>query len=648
MVYNARQIVNMSKDEVWGLPDGRLTIEFDDGPLETTARATIFSWYCQVFHRVFPETPLKKEHHLGSERLSGSSHLNLLGKGYFETLDSYGAKGIPLDTEYMQLLIFQTTNEIYNDFTYRLEEYVTTLSILDFVDIVEHPSVKEANDTVKPTQVSIDHTYNIIKGAILDKNNFKGNGVAEAAKSGLVSMGQVLQCVGPRGFLTDIDSNIFREPILQGYVHGIRSLYASMIESRSASKAQYFAKDPVADSEYFNRKMQLQTAVISTLHRVDCGSTETIPFRIRSTDLEALEGKFYYDKSGHLRPIREGDRHLIGETLNLRSVTKCHHPDPNGVCLVCMGELGHSIPDHTVLGHVAATILCEIISQNVLSTKHLDGSSTVDAIKLGAYEENYVHLGSDPNTLKLNGDLEGKKITMIISADEAERLSDIMSITHLSRLTPSKVTELREVEFIIDDGEEVEHVVIPVSMGSRLSSLTIEALTHVKHVGWSLTPKGDCAIDLSQWDVDQPLFELPLKHTNMVDFMKEIETFIKSSKKTKGTKHQKSLADYETIEDGLMALYTLVSSKLKVNIAHLELIVLATLSRDPAHYDHRLPVPKSAGQVSGYEDNMVLRSNSVAMAYQNQGTTLYDLRSYMIENRSDHVLDNILMGNITK
>jgi hypothetical protein len=638
----------MDKETVWQLPDGPISIQFEDGVLETTARATIFSWYCAVFHRHFPETPLLKHHHLGNERLSKSSHLNLLGKGYFDTLETYYAKGKEVDTEFMQLLVFQTTNEIYNDFTYRLERYVTTISILDFVDIVTHPVVEEANDTVKPSQVSIDSTYKTIKNALLDSNNFRGNGVAEAAKSGLVSMGQVLQCVGPRGYLTDIDSNIFRQPILQGYVHGIRSLYDSMIESRSASKAQYFAKDPVADSEYFNRKMQLQTAVISRLHRVDCGSTETIPFRVRSTDLESLEGKFYYTETGDLVAVSEGDRHLIGKTINMRSVLKCKHPDPNGVCLVCMGELGYSVPDQTILGHVAATVLCEIISQNVLSTKHLDGSSTVDMIKLGAYEENYVQVGSDPNTIKLNPDLEGKKVTMVLSADESERLSDIMTIQNISRLTPSKVTELREVEFIIEGEDETEHVVIPVSMGSRLSSLTVEALTYVKYMGWTLTAKGDCAIDLSNWDIDQPLFEMPLKHTNMVDFMKEIETFIKSSKKTKGTRHQKNLNDYDTVEDGLLALYTLVSSKLKVNIAHIELIVLATLSRDPKHYDHRLPVPKSTGVVSGYEDNMVLRSNSVAMAYQNQGSTLYDLRSYMIDDRPDHYMDNILMGNQTK
>lgn len=644
-MYNARDIANMKKDEVWLLPDGPMEIQFDDGVLKTTARATIFSWYCLVFHRHYPKIPLLMHNHLGLNRVSSSTHLDLLGKGYFSVVDTYGQLNEAIDTEYMQLLVFQTTNDIYNDFTYRLEEYITSISILDFIEIVNEPNIAKVNNNVKPTQASIDQTYDVIRSTILDPNKFPGNPIAEASKSGVVSMGQVLQCVGPRGYLTDIDSNIFKYPILQGYTHGIRTLHDSMIESRSASKAQFFTKDPVADSEYFNRKLQLQTSIVNRLHRTDCGTKHTMPFRVRSTDLDALLGKYYVNDSGSLVAIKEGDRHLIGQVLNLRTPLGCEHPDRNGVCLACLGELGHSVPDNTVLGHVSATVLCEIISQSVLSVKHLDGSSSVDALKLGAYESQYIHIGADPNTIKINNEHEGKKISLIISQEEAEFLPDVNKVKNIQTLLLSKVSELREIELIINEkGEEPDHAVLPVSMGSRMSSLSYDLLTYIKHVGWSLTVKGDYVIDLSDWDFDRPLLEMPLKHTNMVDFMKEVEVFIKAPKKNKINRRVKTIIDYPNPQESLMALYTLVGSKLKVNIAHLEIIVLATMANDPERYDHRLPLPKWKGKVSPFEDNMALRSNAIAMAYERQGGSLYDVRSYVVANRSDHYLDNILMG----
>lgn len=646
MLYNARDIANMSVNDIWLLPDGKMSIQFEDGVLETNARSTIFSWYCMVFHRQYPETPLLMENHLGNKRISGNTHLDLLGKGYFKTLDTYFRKGIPIDLEYMQELVFKTTNAIYNDFTYRLESYITSISILSFIEIVENEKVKKANENVLPNQASIDKTYKIIKDEILNEENFIGNPISEAAKSGVVSMGQVLQCVGPRGYLTDIDSNIFRNPILQGYVHGIRTLHDSMIESRSASKAQFFAKDPVADSEYFNRKMQLQTSVVRNIHMGDCGSKVTMPFRVRSTDLDSLVGKFYVDETNTLKVVGDNQRELIGKNILLRTPLGCEHHDRNGVCLVCMGEIGYSIPSQTILGHVSATVLCEIISQSVLSVKHLDGSSSVDEFKLGAYEKEYINIGADPNTIKFNNEHEGKKVLLIVSAEESQYLPDINKVKDVRKLNINRVSSLREVEIVIEDDEgEVDIAVVPVSMGNRLSSFTHEALDYIKKVSWSLTLKGDFCIDFSDWDFNKPLFEMPLKHTNMVDFMKEIEMFIKSPKKTRQNKHIKTLKDFDNPQDGLLALYTLVSSKLKINIAHLEIIVLSTLAQNPDKYDHRLPLPKWSGKAAGYEDNMALRSNSVAMAYEKQGTTLYDLRSYVIKNRSDHYLDNILMGN---
>jgi hypothetical protein len=327
-----------------------------------------------------------------------------------------------------------------------------------------------------------------------------------------------------------------------------------------------------------------------------------------------------------------------------------------------MGDLALSIPRGTNIGFVAATVLCEIMSQNVLSTKHLDGSSTVDAVELSEHDLKYLRVSGSPNKVKLGSeaDKEGSNylkladeldhyhVQMVISVDEAPRLADVNLVANVRRLPLSKVTQLTQIELIVKGDGVNETVTLPVSMGSRLSSLTHEALEYLRNYGWKLTPKGDYLIDLSAWDVENPLFVLPMKHVNMVEFMDTVEHFVKAAYKSKDKRHLKTLRDYATPVEALLGLYQLVTTKLKVNIAHLEIITLSTLIRDGAINDHRLPYDRENAKVGYYEDNMVLRSLAPTMAYQKQGATLFDTRSYTVTERPDHPLDEILMGHINR
>lgn len=638
---NAREIFNLSTEEVWNLPDGPMQLEFEDGVVDTTARETIFSHYCAEFIRQYPKTPCLKRHHVAGTRMGKGTHLRLLGNCLWDCFDAYDKQ---LDMEELCRTAYEVTNRIYNDFTYKLKAYVTSLSVLDFLDVVHHPKIWEANRTVKPNQLSIEHTYTAIRKVLLDENELVGNQVAKTAKSGLVSMGQTLQCVGPRGYLTEIDGTFFKHPILTGFMEGIRTLHDSMIESRSAAKALLYAKDPVAESEYFNRKLQLGTSTLANLHLTDCGTSDAIPMDVRASDLEAIQGKYYYTKEG-LKRISIGDRHLIGTRINMRSVLKCRHPDPYGFCAVCFGELAYSVPRGTNIGHVSTTVLCEAISQNILSTKHLDTSATSGSLRISDYDLKYIREGSIENTIRLADRLEGHTVHMVLNATECPLLANVNYIDDVRKLSVERVTELSEVKLIIDKGTEHElSTVVSVSKGSMKSSLTYEALKYIGEHGWTLVESQDYQIDLRYWDLEQPLFSLPMKHASMVDYMKSIESYFKSTKsgRRSNTKVKSSLKDFETAEKALLGFYELVSEKLSVNIAHLETIVASAMVRDEKEFDHRLPKPFADGQVGPYTDNMFMRSGGSTMAFEKHVQFLYDVRSFMVKTRPDNPMDEVL------
>lgn len=654
--YNARDIYQLTKKQIWELesPEAKFIMVFDDGEMVVEREATIFSWYCAVFNRTYPQIPCLKKSHMGDERLTKETFNNLLAFGRSLSLDYCNANRVPFDNTEWSGWIYDVEQDIYNDTVNGLEEEVASICITDFVDVIRHPKIAALNAAARPTQNSIDDTYRGVTAVLKDPTELQGNPIGKAVKSKLVSIGQVLQVVSLRGFLTDIDSRIFHDPVMRNYTQGLVSLYDALVESRSASKALWAAKDPVADSEYFNRKMQLGCATLQHVHYEDCGTQDTILWKVTAGNFSSLEGKYYKTAEG-LKPILKSSRELIGEEIEVRSVLKCRHPDRYGVCSVCLGEIAFSIPPHTVLGHVSATTLCELVSQNVLSTKHLDGSSVVDDFYINEHDAVYLRQGNTGAEIKLSADLaERSSVKMVISSDYAPRLPDINRVRTVRNLPLEKLSEIIDItlEIVADDGN-LDKVNLSVSMGSRLSFLTEEALIYIKRVGWELTSRGDYIIDLSGWDFSDVMFKLPMKHTNMVEYMGDIERFIKAaptkSGKQRGKRSKvKSSNNYSNTEEALFAFYDLINSKLSVNIAHLEVIILSTMVESIERRDHRLPLDRVNGEVGYYEDNMDFRSLAASMAYERQGATLQDIKTFILKDRPDHPLDPLLMGDLTK
>lgn len=660
--YKARDIWHAQEDAVWLLAEDNqaIELEFDDGEvIQTTPRITIYSYYLGEFHRHYPKTPLLSRHHLGDRQVSKGTELDILGIARKDCRDAYGGE---IDDETLSELSYDAVNLLYNKLVTRLKSYVSTITILDFIEVVDHPEIKEANESAKPNRLSIDQTYDKVWSVLTREGELKENTVARMAKAGLVSKGQILQCVSSPGFKTDIDSNIFKRPILSGYTHGMRTLHDSMVESRSASKALVFSGDYVAESEYFSRELQLMSSIVTRLHPGDCGSTDYVLFKVRSGDLRRIAGKYYILEDGSLGEIGENDRHLVGKIVQMRSPLKCQHPDAYGVCETCYGALAQAIPHHTNLGHVAVTVTSEKISQNLLSTKHLDSSSTASDFDISEYDRKFIRTGDsisvqssvdgaeiESNTvIKLAERWQGKPIRLALAETQAKNLPDI-DYQDIDQLAPSNVTSLTEVNFIVKDGEFEEAVTVPVSMGNRHSWLTSEALAYIKKKGWRLTERGPHSergsyeIDLSDWDVNQPLFQLPFKNADMVQYLHTVRSFIRGTGGTGKKKTMKTVRDFTSPDRALIEFYNLISSKLFVNIAHLEIIVLSLMARDVQAGDHRLPRPISEGQISGYRQNMEMRSFGASMAYQTHHKRLTDVRSFTVTTRPDSPFDNLLM-----
>jgi hypothetical protein len=654
--YLARDIAIIDNEWLWSNLRGEFILVFEDGEIETNWKETIYSTYAwRAFHVQYPLTPFLKKHHvktiIKNGKLGSKTHLDLLGSCMWSTHDAY-ISNPTVKRDDLAKLIYQTTNVMYNELSVRLEEYVLSIDIIDFLEITDHPDVKEVLDNPTPDQQFINNAYNVLDQLLSDNDKLVTNPIAKACKAGLANKNQVLQCVGPRGYLTDIDSLKFPVPVMRGYVKGLRLLHDSLVESRSAAKSLYFSKDPLQDAEYFSRRLQLLCQIVENLYHTDCGSKEYLIWKVKPPviekgkvtyvgDLRHLAGKYYLDEiTNKLVSIKATDVHLNGKTLKLRSVVAgCYHPDPHGVCSVCFGELSFSVPENTNLGHMCSTSMTQQTSQSVLSVKHSDGTAEIEGISLTKEAKWFLKVSSDGNSYLINLDRENSGMKIKFHSSKAIGLTDVNIVSNIEDLSITRVSEIDYISFLTyDKGVETQlPIPIMVSINNRLASLTHVFLAYIKKVGWFIDTDGNYVIDLTGWDFSKPVLTLPQKHFNMAAHSTEIANIIESRVDDTIERDKASTPTATLVE-----LFELVNSKLSVNLAVLEIILYSAMIVSAEREDYRLPKPWTDKGLGVTSVTIPKRSLAIAYAYEYHRQTIVSPASFFNEHRESHLMDTFI------
>lgn len=666
---NGRKILSTPINVLWENLYGEFILVMDDGEIRTNHKDVMFSRYVWEYHIKYPKTPLLVKHCLTSiiseKRYGTNTHTDLINNVFWDVYDSYltATKDRTKLLDDLAKLAYEVSNVIYNELSYRLEEHVTSLSILDFIKITKDKEVDKMMSELKPTEESVANAYKFIEDKFKTDEVFKQNRLVKAINSGIVKKAQALQCVGPRGFLTDIDSNQFETPVLRGFTQGIRSAHDMIIETRSASKSIIFSEAPLQQSEYFSRRQQLIWQNIRNLHLGDCGSTEYLDWLVRDEryegvtkvadcDLNSLAGKYYLDETiGKLRVVKKTDKHLIDKTIKLRSpVAGCKHPDPYGICEVCFGEATLAVPENSNLGHIAGVSMSSKLGQMILSTKHLDASAVVEGIVLKPHEKKYLSAQMNGSTYSLANSLSSKSVSLIVKGykdiktkiNNASALTDINLIQDVTKLSLSRVSEFDEIALVIRDknGSE-EAVTLQVEINGRLPSFTYDMLNYIKTKGWTITEENNYVIDMSDWDYKKALLVLPLRHFNTSDHQKVIASMLESTvseieKRCTVVNPCAMLIDFHDV----------VNRRLNVSLSVIEVILYSAMGVDPMSNNYDLPKVGTGSGVGILNELMFKRSLSAAMGYQNHVSLFIDPDSYNIRDRMDHIFDPVLMPEL--
>lgn len=653
---HVREIIGLDEDKVWEfLPhdklDDKINLTFDNGETHVvTTRQTIFSSYLWRFHRKYPKTQLLPEHHLLNRILDKNLYLDLLGKVYFQCY--YDNESIGVSRELLMGILYEISNKIHNMTTgLRLSKYVTSFTVIDLLNIAEHPRIKEAYMDLKPVGMpqttSIDQVYDIITDVLRKDDTMIKNPLAFAVRCNLVDINQAKQMVGPRGLPTDTDNYVFsRTPILPSFVHGLVEVVDCLTESRSAAKAHFYQKGPMEKSEYLNRSVQLLAMTLKNLHMNDCGSKGFIYITVDKNKAVTLAGTRRINDDGTQKFLTVEDlKELHGKTIKIRSIIKCQHPDPVGVCVACFGAIGLSIPHGTNLGYASTSTLLGDVGQNLLSTKHLVSSANGTEVEIKDELKRWIKKGSKSNTFLLSSDLKKENISFIIPKEAGQNLNDVMYVDNVRVLQKHLITQLQSFVFekTLKNGT-VEYHEHQLFMDNNSAHLTFEALEYIKQRGFSVSHNNESIIPLDKWDYSKPFFEIPVKQYSTIDFMMSLNraitgTVTNASQNTPGSR----IVDYNTPEEALIYLYNLVNSRLNCSISHISVIIYSLMCADPVNNDYSLPKKGAPNKLVSF--NRVMRNRSFApfLAFERQYKPLTNPTTYLIKNRPPHPMDAIFL-----
>lgn len=646
-VWPVKDIAEIDQEEIWGYPDEDVMVIFDDGSQHVMSwREVIISQFFWDIQRDFPELPILPQHATIQKWNKGTPEdiLSAIRKTISESADF-------IDKEYIMKTILVMRNRFYNECILHIQEYTTSLNGFDIAEIVESTEYQEIADNLEPTHASIQAAYARSHELLMDKEWLFHNPMKRANRYGVVNEQQYNQVAVARGFVTDINNVQFNEPILTGYARGLHRLHDFSIETRSAAKAVQQQKDPIADTEYFNRRLQMGTEVIRYLFEGDCGSERYIQFQLESGNFSSLVGSYIVDpETNELVCVRESDkkRLLKFKSIRVRNATGCKHLASYGICEKCLGRFAQNVPKKISIGHLSATITGEKMAQTVLSTKHLDKSIEVKKFKISREDSKYFEVvGGEGKLIRVRPEWLAKRkgVMLLVNQTSLSALADIAHSSESTNVRYSRLTNVEEVGLKIpgkDEGD-FEYYYAKVSDVSRSSFFSAEFLDYI--IDLEDVPregKSMLAIPLDDWEPTQAILELPLKRDSMVDYLKSFSTEIE----TNLAKMKVDVNTEEGISDAFMKLFAVVDEFVQVPVTYLAILLAATLVRDKKNGDFRLPTYEGNREIATVNDLFRFRSLSAAMAYKQQYDAIVRPFSVTHQLRANHPFDASIIPSI--
>ena len=589
---------------------------------------------------------------------SSSSYTKLYSVLYYRIIKEY-LEPNNLYNEYEFILkdMYKTINFFQNEFVSRIQDYNIGIEISDVLPIALDEeiilSIKKVNE--EPTQANIEKSYKVLD-KIIKEGKYKDNIMTLVYQSGMVNINQLRQLFGSRGFLTEINSKIFKQPMVNSFTLGFKNMYEALIESRAGAKALYMSTNAIRKSEQVAREFQLATMPVEEIVYTDCGNRDYIEFYVRpkevdengkviwNGDLQNLIGSKYMNEKGEWETITPDHKFLEGKTIKLRSILHCKLRNKKQICSACYGDLVYGLFKHSNLGHINVTNITRDISQSLLSTKHLLKSASASEITLDSVASQFFVI-KNTDKLYIKPNLVGKKNTRVILHIPQTQVLGLRGLETLNLLNIniSKLSRIKGFTLEIRKGDKSEFYPIKIKNGNRGGFFTLEFLFYIKKKGFSIDENDDYAIDIT--DIDPKKTAIIKYERAEFDFNALSSEFASLIAKRRYVLQNGRRTSEFTAEVLVQKIFDLLNKKLNINIKKIETLVygFTVFDLDKDNYD--------LGRNSKYLDVVGLK---YAIDYRSIGGSfgwsrllqkIFNPYLMVEDNKPDHPMDVLFKPN---
>ena len=648
----ATDLLHYSEDEMFAIEHELFELHFIDGVMETTKARTIWSWLLWDIHRQYPDTPLSIKHHIGQRNLTPMLHANILSiiktdcKNLYQDLSVAYSNMMSLNR-----VVHSSFNNMYNVLTYRLQEYVFSISSLDIVEVIKHPRIAEINDSLTDgtylSAARIDRAHRDIEKILRTNRDFDRNPVAIAIRNNLVKPKQLLQCISARGYMSEVNGQNFRVPMLTSYTKGMRTLSAYAMDSRTASISAFAQESTMRSLQYQNRSFQILNSDIRNIHHVDCGTTTTTEIFIDTMDKLSQYVGIYHMVDNKWKVIDTTDSKLIDTPIRMRTIADCIYPDRHGFCAKCFGDLATSMIDGDKIGQQISAHVQSKLSQGALSVKHFTSNSHDLVYMLSTLASQFFSKDPRKHTqIMVNPILTGQDCHIVFNSKEVENINNLDTPESIATVSINRFTKVTSVRVEYPHDGAICAVTVDIESGTKTAALTKEALLYLLKYKWVVDDFGNYKVDMSHWDKDKPFLQVPRKKEDTVMAGKRFDSFLKGVP-SRGKGENDSIKVYTSFGAALMAFQDLTIEHIPMRVSHMQVIMYGLLANNPLEGDYRLPDPENRKDSTfvAFRDKLNNGNIAVAMSYERQGGLLMDPSSFVNKMRSPSDFEYFVIGS---
>ena len=589
---------------------------------------------------------------------SSSTYLKLYSKLYYRIVKEY-LEPNRLFNEYEFILkdMYKTINEFQNEFVSRIQDFDIGIEISDILPIALDEemlkSLKRIND--EPTQANIEKSYNTLD-TLIRSGKYKDNIMSLVYQSGMVNINQLRQLFGGRGFLTEINSRIFKQPMVNSFTLGFKNMYEAIIESRAGAKALYMSTTAIRKSEEYARVFQLATMPVEEIVFTDCGNRDYIEFYVRpkevddkgkviwNGDLPNLIGSKYLNEKNEWETITPNHTFLIGKTIKLRSILHCKLRNKKQICAACYGDLVYGLFKHSNLGHINVTNITRDISQSLLSTKHLLKSANASEIVLNPITSKYFYI-KDNDKLFVRPELyRSKKVKIFLHIPQNQIIGlRALETLNLLNVNLDKISRVYEFKLEIRKGDnDYEIYPIKIKSNNRIGHFSLPLLYHIKKTGYNIDEEDNYVIDITDFNIKEPILRYEKAEFDFNALANEFSRLLFNRKYV--VQNGRRTSEF-TAEVLVQKVFDLLNKKLNINIKLIEATVYAFTVFDLDQDNFDLGRNSKYLDLAGVKYAIDYRSIGGSFDWSRLLTKIFNPYMLVDENKPDHILDVLYEPN---